>query len=271
MSETQTQISPIVNERYEQEAAKHLTIEQKIQSDARGGVLKHLEGDQSLNTQQRDMLYSFADMAAKKALAEFEELKQKDPALAAEALISENQELFRDYYGLFRGNIDRIERARENVVNAARNIRAGDESGELTDEALLKKIGAQHVDIRMEEPSDPGKFDTNLAFLKALGAVPEDVTDLPKYLSEMPSLTSEDDLYQNDHGGEYQRAVRFSGMGGHSFRGLPTKIDGVQVSGARLYSTDKNGYGQWGFGLTFTERAVRRILEAKTVEKSHSN
>ena len=267
MSETQT--SPLVNERFEQEAAKHLTIEQKVQSEARGGVLKFLDGDSSLNTQQQEQLHQFADMAAQKALAEYESLKQQDPALVAESIISENSALFQDYYGFAKANVDRIDWMRSNIAESARRIKGADTNGELTQEALIAKIGVQSVDVRMEEPKDPSKFDTNLAFLKAMGAVPDDVTNLPQFIREMPSVTPEDNLYWQQHG-EPQRAVQFSNMAGMSFRDLPTKIDGVYVSGARLYSTDTKGYGQWGFGLTFSGRAVERVLQSKTVEDSHS-
>ena len=267
MSETQT--SPVVNERFEQEAAKHLTVEQKVQSEARGGVLKYLDGDAGLNPQQQEQLHTFADMAAQKALAEYEGLKQQDPALAAESVISENSALFQDYYGFAKANVDRIDWMRNSIAESARRLKGADTNGELTQEDLIAKIGVQSVDVRMEEPKDPGKFDTNLAFLKVMGAVPDDVTNLPKFIGEMPSWTPADnEAWQQN--GEPSRAVQTGGGPGYGFRDLPTKIDGVYVSGARLYSTDTKGSGQWGFGLTFSGQAVERILESKTVEDSHS-
>jgi len=267
MAETQTSL--IVNERFEQNAVKHLTVEQKIQSEARGGVLKYLDGDAGLNPQQQEQLHTFADMAAQKALGEYESLKQVDPALVAKSLISENSELFQTDFGSAEGNLKRIDYMRDNIAELARRIKAEDINEELKQEALIAKIGLKEVDVKMDAPIDPDKFDNNLAFLKVIGAIPDDVTDLPKFIKEMPSITPADNeaLQQN---GEPSRATRTDNVPGNSFRGLPTKIDGVYVSGSRLYSTDTRGYGQWGFGLLFTGKAIERILEAKKVEDAHS-
>lgn len=54
--------SPVVHEMREQEVSKVITLEQKIQSDARSGVLKHLDGS-GLDEQKTQQLHEFADMA----------------------------------------------------------------------------------------------------------------------------------------------------------------------------------------------------------------
>jgi hypothetical protein len=158
---------------------------------------------------------------------------------------------------------------RDSIAESEKRIKAADINGELTREAVIAKIGVQSVDVRMEEPANPSEFDTNLAFLKAFGAVPEGVTDLRKFITEMPNWTPADgEAWQQN--GKPTRAIRLEGTAGYNFRDLPTKIDGVYISGSRLYSTNTKGYGQWGFGLTFTSKAVERILQSKAVEDSHS-
>lgn len=248
------------NAKFEQLSQENLTIEQKIQSDARRGVLKFLDNDDNLTPEDHQQLLRFASLASENALSEYESVKKEDPLLVIQSLIEENKALFPDGYpnpNSASSNIKEIQYLRSHLKDMASSPKTQGNPDEFT--AIIRNS----VAIRMENPElYKDRPDTNLAFLQALGAIPENVTDLRKYIHDLPEATNED--YWEENGPK--RAVQYQSGDGLNFRGLPTKIDGVFVQAQRLYSTDTRGYGQFGFSLGLNNDAIARIKNALAKE-----
>lgn len=262
-------ISLLINEKHEQEASKNLSLEQRIQSDARKDVLKHIDG-RDLNEEKTKQLHEFANMAAKNALAEYEALKDVDPLVMVQRILDQNGDLILSSPGwgdFNRKNIDDLNYMRSRLLSEAKQIITEDKVD--TQDLLLTRLGYKISEIRTDVPRNPNKFDNNLAILKAFGAVSDDVTDLPKFIQEMPKMT-DDDRKAWAENGKPNRAVSISSGAGMSFRDLPTKIPDVYISGHRLYSESSTGQGQLGFEVLFTKPAIARILEAAKLESDYS-
>ena len=228
-------IEPSAPEEFEKAAQGHLTDEQIIQSEQRETAL--------------------------------------DPVLAVQLIIKENAHLFKDGSfnpGYLLENLKNLASFKQRITEAEERVKKQRSGETLLPVKVAKEIAksGQKVDLNMENPEKYQKMpDTNLALLKALGAVPKEVTDLKKYINSLPIETPNDNLYYQEHG-EPQGPVRIdSSRHGFEIRHLPTKIYGVFVDGHRLYSTDPTTYGQWGFGIDFTYKAVGRMLSSQQTAK----
>jgi hypothetical protein len=203
--------------------------------------------------------------------SEQREAALKNPASTIQLIIKENAHLFKDGRfnpGYLSDNLKNFDWFRKRITEEADRIRKTEES--LSNDELVKQILSNDriVTVNMENPEEYQNMpDTNLALLKALGAVPEDTASLKIFIDRLPICTPEDNKYYTEHG-EPQRAVKLQDTThGYEIRHLPTRIDGVFVNGHRLYSRHPREYGQWGFGIDFTNKAVGKILEAQSVAK----
>jgi hypothetical protein len=259
----------VSNEALEAQAEKAMSTEQRIQSQARDGVLRYLETDSSLTEDQRKQLNLFAERASKVALEKYEALKASDPLQVAEDIITKNELTWRqtdEYWigGGYAATKDRLWMARYQISEASKRMRkeAADAGKDISDEEIGRRIKKVGSEIHFGLPK--GNLDTNLVMLKAFGAVPEVVTDLKNYIGTLPDVTSDDRKFYGEHG-YWQRPVQSPETQGTTIWGMPTKIDGVQMDGNRLYSYDTNGYGQIGFTLKLSEPAITRVLKTSAV------
>ncbi len=127
----------VATEMLEQKARGMMTVEQRLQSDARNDVLKHFRGVEGA---ERASLESFAARAADNVLKEYESLKKGDPALQAAQILDQNRGLFRDpwHEEVSFSNLLQVRRVSEN----ARRIRTqATESGKvISDDEIVKAI-----------------------------------------------------------------------------------------------------------------------------------